>query len=395
MMVTISRRTALKGAGVLLAGSIAGRWHGARAADPIKLGASLSLTGRFSDSAKYVKEGYDLWTDEVNAKGGLGGRPVEVIVYDDESKPDTGRVLAERLIDRDGVTAILGPYSSPITDAMATATERAEVPMLGTIASDSSIWDRRKLRWTFQAFPSSNFDHEGFLKILQGHEKGSNHKLAIVFEEAPFSVAAKDWAAKAGKDMGFSIETYGYAPGAQDFRSIIERIVAFGAEAVSMGGYYQPSIALTRQMIERGFNPVAYHFIQAADGVTKDALGANSEGIFGRSAWEPELETSASKAFVASYEKKFSRVPSYHSAAAYAAGEVFAAAIKAKGPDRKAMREFIAGTRIDTVLGSFGVNAKGQQDGYRYVSTQWQGGKSHVVGGTAKTAIEWPKPKWT
>jgi branched-chain amino acid transport system substrate-binding protein len=217
---------------------------------------------------------------------------------------------------------------------MATAVERAEVPMLGTIASDSSIWDRRKLHWTFQAFPSSNFDHEGFLKILKAHEKGRNAKLAIVFEEAPFSIAAKDWAVKAGKDMGFTIEAYGYAPGAQDIRSIIERIDALGARSGSMGGYYQPSVALTRQMIERGFNPVAYHFIQAADGVTKDALGANAEGIFGRSAWEPALETPASKAFVASYEKKFSRTPSYHSAAAYAAGEVYAAAIKAKGADR-------------------------------------------------------------
>jgi branched-chain amino acid transport system substrate-binding protein len=379
---------------VLLAGSVAGSWQSARAAGSIKFGASLSLTGRFSDSAKYVKEGYDLWAEEVNQKGGLGGQQVEVVVYDDESKPDTGRVLAERLIDRDGVTAILGPYSSPITDAMATAVERAEVPMLGTIASDSSIWDRRKLHWTFQAFPSSNFDHEGFLKILKAHEKGRNSKLAIVFEEAPFSIGAKDWALKAGKEMGFTIEAYGYAPGSQDFRSIIERIVAFGADSVSMGGYYQPSVALTRQMVERGFNPVGYHFIQAADGVTKDALGENAEGIFGRSAWEPAVDTPASKAFVASYEKKFSRTPSYHSAAAYAAGEVFAAAIKAKGADRKAIREFIAGTHVDTVLGSFAVNKKGQQDGYRYVSTQWQGGKSLVVGDNSKNDIEWPKPKW-
>src|SRR5215212_9719129 len=88
------------------------------------------------------------------------------------------------------------------------------------------------------------------------------------------------------KEMGLAVEAYGYNPGAQDFRSIIERMVAAGTELVSMGGYYQPSIALTRQMAERGFNPVAYHFIQAADGVTKDALGANAEGVFGRSAWE-------------------------------------------------------------------------------------------------------------
>jgi branched-chain amino acid transport system substrate-binding protein len=392
-MTSLSRRAFLgsgaAGLGASLAGGLRRR---ADAAEPLKLGASLSLTGRFSDSAKYVQEGYLLWSEQVNAKGGIAGRPVQVVVYDDESNPDTGRVLAERLIDRDGVLAILGPYSSPITDAMATATERAQVPMVGTIASDSSIWERRKLRWTFQAFPSSDFDHEGFLRIVG--QKGGVKKLAIVYEEAPFSIAAKDWAVKKAKEMGLAVEPFGYNPGAQDFRSIIERIVAFGAEAVSMGGYYQPSIALTRQMIERGYNPVAYHFIQAADGVTKDALGANVEGIFGRSAWEATIDTPANKEFVQSYRTRFGRVPSYHSAAAYASGQVYDAAIRAKGADKKAIRDHLASATIETVLGGFRANAKGQQEGYRYVSIQWQGGASKVVGASAPTPIEWPKPKW-
>jgi branched-chain amino acid transport system substrate-binding protein len=392
-MTSLSRRAFLgsgaAGLGASLAGGLRRR---ADAAEPLKLGASLSLTGRFSDSAKYVQEGYLLWSEQVNAKGGIAGRPVQVVVYDDESNPDTGRVLAERLIDRDGVLAILGPYSSPITDAMATATERAQVPMVGTIASDSSIWERRKLRWTFQAFPSSDFDHEGFLRIVG--QKGGVKKLAIVYEEAPFSIAAKDWAVKKAKEMGLAVEPFGYNPGAQDFRSIIERIVAFGAEAVSMGGYYQPSIALTRQMIERGYNPVAYHFIQAADGVTKDALGANVEGIFGRSAWEATIDTPANKEFVQSYRTRFGRVPSYHSAAAYASGQVYDAAIRAKGADKKAIRDHLASATIETVLGGFRANAKGQQEGYRYVSIQWQGGVSKVVGASAPTPIEWPKPKW-
>jgi branched-chain amino acid transport system substrate-binding protein len=365
-----------------------------RAAGPVKLGASLSLTGRFSDSAKYTQEGYLLWVDHVNAAGGLGGSPVELTVYDDESNPDTGRVLVQRLIDRDGALAILGPYSSPITDAAAVVVERAQVPMLGTIASDSSIWTRRKLRWSFQAFASSDNDHLGFVDILK--DKGRDlKKVAVIFEEAPFSIASKEQAVPALKAAGFEVEAYGYNPGAQDFRSIIERMLSFGAQAVSMGGYYQPSIALTRQMIERGFNPTAYHFIQAADGVTKDALGANANGIFGRSAWEPTIDNAASHAFVSSYEAKFKRIPAYHSAAAYAAGQTFAAAIKAKGTDRAAIRDYIAGTPIETVLGTFKVNERGQQTGYRYVATQWQGGVSLVVGGESKTPVIWPKPKWS
>src|SRR3954454_24791409 len=99
-MTWLSRRGVLGLGAAARATGVGGR---ARAADPIKLGASLSLTGRFSDSAKYCQEGYLLWSDEVNGRGGIGGRPVQVVIYDDESNPDTGRVLAERLIDRDGV----------------------------------------------------------------------------------------------------------------------------------------------------------------------------------------------------------------------------------------------------------------------------------------------------
>ncbi|MFI4994296.1 MAG: amino acid ABC transporter substrate-binding protein [Hyphomicrobiales bacterium] len=391
-MRTISRRLLLGSAAAI--GAASAGLHFAQAADPIKLGASLSLTGRFSDSAKYTQEGYLLWEEQTNAAGGVNGRPVALTIYDDESNPDTGRVLAQRLIDRDGVLAILGPYSSPITDAEAVVVERAEVPLLGTIASDSSIWTRRKLRWSFQAFPSSDYDHQGFLDIIK-QKGGGLKKLAIIFEQSPFSIASKDWAQTAAAGMGLTVETYGYNPGAQDFRSIIERMVSFGAEAVSMGGYYEPSIALTRQMMERGFNPTAYHFIQAADGVTKDALGANAEGIFGRSAWEASIETPANKAFVAAYQVKYNRLPAYHSAAAYSAGQAIAAAIRAKGAERPAIRDYIATIPIDTVLGTFKVNEKGQQLGYRYVATQWQGGASKVVGGSSTNQIEWPKPKWS
>ena len=393
-MTGLSRRGAL---GLGAAGFATFAIGRARAADPLKFGASLSLTGRFSDSAKYVQEGYVLWAEQVNAKGGIKGRPVEVVTYDDESNPDTGRVLAERLIDRDGVFAILGPYSSPITDAMATACERGQVPMVGTIASDSSIWARRKLRWSFQGFTSSDYDHEGFLKIVKA-KRGDLKKLAIIFEEAPFSIGAKDWALPVAKEMGLTVETYGYSPGSQDFRSIIERMVAAGTEMVSMGGYYQPSIALTRQMMERGFNPAGYHFIQAADGVTKDALGKNTEGIFGRSAWEATIDTPANKEFVAAYKAKFNRIPSYHSAAAFAAGQTFHQAIDQKGADRAAVRDVMATSKIETVLGSFHCNARGQQDGYRYVSIQWQGGNSLIVGGEGGHQEHqpiWPKPKWS
>src|ERR1035437_4109506 len=115
--LVLSRRKALA---VIAGAAAAGLPATVRAADPVKIGVALSLSGRFAGSGLRLRDGYQLWADEVNAQGGLGGRPLQLIIYDDESNPDTGRVLAERLISRDGVFMVLGPYSSPITDAVAT-----------------------------------------------------------------------------------------------------------------------------------------------------------------------------------------------------------------------------------------------------------------------------------
>ena len=362
------------------------------AQETIKLGAAISLSGRYSESAVFMREAYELWAEEVNAAGGIGGRKVQLTIYDDESNPDTARILVERLINRDGVTAILGPYSSPITDAIATACERAQIPLVAAIASDTSIWNRRTLKWTFQAFVGSETDHESFLRLAA---QRSAKKVVIVFEETPFSISAKDWAVALAPSLGMSIETIGYAPASQDFRSIIERIVSANPDAVSLGGYSQPSIALTRQMIERGFNPKGYHFILAADTVVKSALGDNAEGIFGRSAWEPSIQTDISRRFVAAYKAKFGREPSYHAATAYAAAQLIGVGLK-QSTDRNALRQFLATAKIPTVMGTYAVDERGRQTGYHYIGIQWQGGQRRIVwpAEIAESKVVWPKPAW-
>src|SRR5215472_17266348 len=107
----------------------------------------------------------------------------------------------------------------------------------------------RPFRRPITIIRASDYDHQGFLDIIK--TKGGVKKLAIVFEQSPFSIASKDFAEKLGRDMGLTVESFGYTPGSQDFRSIIERIVSFEAQGVSMGGYYEPAVALTRHMIER------------------------------------------------------------------------------------------------------------------------------------------------
>src|SRR5437899_11914918 len=96
---------------------------GADAQGPIRIGASLSLTGTYAKLGKYQHEGYQLCQKDLNAQGGVLGRKVEVVVYDDQAMPPTGVRLYERLLTEDRVDVGMGPYASPVTEARANVTE--------------------------------------------------------------------------------------------------------------------------------------------------------------------------------------------------------------------------------------------------------------------------------
>src|SRR5437667_12377532 len=112
--MTLKARAALVAALTLAAGSVVP----ATAQGPIRIGASLSLTGTYAKLGKNQHEGYQLCQKDLNAKGGVLGRKVEFVVYDDQSMPPTGVRLYEKLITEDKVDAVMGPYSSTIPEAV-------------------------------------------------------------------------------------------------------------------------------------------------------------------------------------------------------------------------------------------------------------------------------------
>ena len=102
---------------------------------PIRVGASIALTGRDAIQGGYIREGYLLCQQHVNAKGGVLGRPMELLIRDDGSDPKTAVGLYEQLITEDKVDAVLGPYGSPITDAVADVTEQHRKLMVAPAAA--------------------------------------------------------------------------------------------------------------------------------------------------------------------------------------------------------------------------------------------------------------------
>src|SRR5918993_3137613 len=118
----------------------------AEAQGPIRIGASLSLTGTYAKLGKNQHEGYQLCQKDINVKGGILGRKVEFVVYDDQSMPPTGVRLYEKLITEDKVDAVMGPYSSPITEAVANVTEKYKKVMVSPLAATTSIFKKEPRR---------------------------------------------------------------------------------------------------------------------------------------------------------------------------------------------------------------------------------------------------------
>src|SRR5438552_5980190 len=114
----------------------------ADAQGPVRIGASLSLTGTYAKLGKNQHEGYQLCEKDLNAKGGLLGRKVQFVVYDDQSLPATAVRLYEKLITEYKVDGVMGPYSAPVTEASVSVTEKYKKVMVAPLAATTSIFKK-------------------------------------------------------------------------------------------------------------------------------------------------------------------------------------------------------------------------------------------------------------
>ena len=114
----------------------------ALAAEPIRVGATASVSGVYAGPGQNQLEGLKMWAHDINARGALLGRKVELVYYDDESDPDTTRRLYQRLINDDMVDLLIGPYSSDLTLVASEVAEQHDFPMVAAGAASSDIWTR-------------------------------------------------------------------------------------------------------------------------------------------------------------------------------------------------------------------------------------------------------------
>jgi branched-chain amino acid transport system substrate-binding protein len=367
----------------------------ADAQGPIRIGASLSLTGTYAKLGKNQHEGYQLCIKDVNARGGLLGRKAELVMYDDQSLPATAVRLYEKLITEDKVDAVMGPYSSPVSEAAANVTEKYKKVMVAPLAATTSIFKKGR-KYIFMVISPAESYLEG---LIDTAAKRGLKTVAVINEDTLFSKAAAAGAVELAKKKGMQVVYQeAYPKGNTDFSALLTKVRAANADVIAAGTYFDDAVALTRQMKELNVNPKMYGVTVGGDlPEFYDVLKQNAEFIYGATQWEHTLPYPGNQEFFDAYKKEFNHEPSYHSAAGYAGCIIYAEAVKRAGSlDADKVREQLLKLEMKTMFGEYKVDADGYQTAHKMVTFQWQGEKKVTVwpDDLAQAKPRFPTPPW-
>jgi branched-chain amino acid transport system substrate-binding protein len=383
---------------------------GAVAQSPLRIGASISRTGAYAELGPTMERGYQLCLKHTNEKGGLLGRRLELVADDDRSEPATAVRIYERLITRDKVEAILGPYSSPITEAVADLAEKHQMPLVAAAAATSIFKKGRK--FVFMVPSRAEVYLEGLIDMAA---RRGLKTVALIHEETLFPKASAQGALELAKKRGLSVVLVeAYPKGTTDFSAVLVKVRGANPDVLAAATYFDDAVAVTRQLKGSNVNPRMFGVTVGGD-LPKfyEMLGRSAEFVYGAAAWEPELVAllrggglvpvarryPGVREFVESYHKEFPGAGlSYHAASGYGGCQVFVEAVRRAGSlEGTKVREAILKLDFNTVYGAFKVAPDGSQVAHQMLMFQWQDGKKVIVwpDELAPGKPRFPTPPWS
>lgn len=370
------------------------------AAEPVKVGFSASMTGLFASGSVTQTNGYQLWADTVNAKGGISvagvKRPVKLISYDDQSNPALAAQIYEKLITNDKVDLLLSPFGTPNHFAIVPILERYKFPMVGSSAASVKL---RELKPGNIWFPTSAFPDRMAVAIADLLKSKNYKTAAILTVQLPFALELKQFLLPALKTAGIKVvASADYPATIKDMTPTLATIKSAAPDAVIGLTFPADSVLYMQQAREIGITaPFQMLSVGPTFAFFQKRFGANADGIVMMGHWSPhQAAWPKAKPFFDAYVAKFKERPEYFdSTLAYMSAEITEQAVNAVGLDHDKLRKEISTATFDTINGP--VKFKGVEN----VTTptmlmQLQGGEAQIVWPKeVATAPFAPKGAWT
>ena len=368
---------AIVAAAVLVAGA-------ARAAEPVTIGFGMALTGGLAAAGKTALLAMQIWQDDVNAKGGLMGRPVKLVYYDDQSTPPTVPGIYTKLLDVDKVDVIVSGYgTNMIAPAMPVAIQhdRLFLGLFGLAVNSEFHYPKYFSMLPTGPDPKHAFS-EPFFKVVMAKEPKPK-TLAIVAADAEYPKNASEGARDTAKSLGLQIVyDKSYPPSTADFSPIVHAIQATNAEIVFVASYPPDSAGMVRAATETGLK--TRYFGGGMVGLqytsVKQQFGSKLNGILDYDWWipAPKMQFPGITEFLQKYQAK---APSegidplgwYLPPFAYANLQVLGEAIEgAKTLDQAKLAAYIRTHPFNTIVGEVSFGKDGEWSKPRVLEVQFQ-----------------------
>tara|TARA_R110002124_G_scaffold92868_3_gene235842 strand:+ start:6342 stop:7580 length:1239 start_codon:yes stop_codon:yes gene_type:complete len=393
-------------AGLAFAGPAQAKVEG----DTIILGSAISFTGKYSTNGIHAKNGYDIGVAKINAMGGVkvGGKSYKLKIqyYDDESTPLRTAQLLERLVNQDGVKYFLGPYSSATTKAAAPIIEKYKVPMIEAEGASRSLFNKGykylfAVLSTSEQYLASSIELAAEIAEKNG-KKASDVKIAMAFENDPFSLDVRAGVLEDAKKYGMKVVIDDKMPrDLNDISSTLTKVKALKPDLLLLSGHSKGAATGARQIKEMKIDVpmIALTHCEAAKITSK--FGASTNDFLCPTQWAPTL-TYKDKYFgtAGDYDKEFKKtfdgyknVP-YQSAQATASVLVWKDAFeRANSLDPEKVRDAIAATDMETFYGGIKFAPEGNNVAKPMVLRQIQNGEYNVVAPSkwASHPVNWPR----
>jgi branched-chain amino acid transport system substrate-binding protein len=377
---------------------------GEASGEPIKVGASLPLTGEFAEPGKAARQGYEVWEAMVNEKGGLiDGRPVKMVIKDDQSNQNTIVADYNALISRDKVDLLLGTFSSLLNLPASAVAERNRMLYVEPAGGAPELFDRgfRHLFFAQQA----TADHQGDLWaewVTQLPEDQRPKTAAYPTLDDPFAQPTSEGIEAKLKKAGIrTVYRETYTIDNPNLDGIASALKSRNPDVVIHGATFEDGVGMVRALRKANFTPKMLYQTTApslGDQYAQAIGKQTTEGIFYGVSHSKEAETPGNKEFVAKYREMFggTEVPE-DAADAYATAQVLEAAVKAVGTIERErqleLADWLREHEVNTILGPLSWDDAGRPQG-EFLVGQWQSGVPEIILPEAAATTDEIIPEW-
>jgi branched-chain amino acid transport system substrate-binding protein len=352
----------------------------AQAQAPIKIGLGIAQTGTLSGGGKAALVALQMWRDDVNAKGGLLGRKVELISYDDQSSAQTTPGIYSKLIDVDKVDLLIAPYGTVPTAPLMPMMKQRGLLLMGNFSFQANHSVKHDMWFNNAPWGDAGSWSEGFFKLAT---KVNGKTVAFLAADQEFAQNLANGAREIAKNLKMeTVYSQNYPPTTVDFSSMVRAIRAAKPDIVFVCSYPNDSAAIVRAANEIGMGDSVKLMGGGMVGLQftpiMEALGSQLNGIVNYNSYVPGMDFPGIKEYLERYNKraieaKVDPLGYYITPFNYATGQMIEQAVNAtKSLDHKVLADYFRKNEMKTIVGNYKYGPDGERATPNIVTIQFR-----------------------